>query len=1644
MNKRILTLLLTVAMLLSLIVVVPMTVSADTIVNVSTKADLEAIATAVNAGTDDYAGKTVVLTNNVDLSGSNWTSIGNSSNPFRGSFNGNGYRITGMTRSGGAIGQNVGLFGVVSSPDGGSTTIQNFKISGSIASNNGGDNAGTVISAVKPSTTGTVTVNITGIWSDVNFDAASAKMTGVGGILGTIAWCTDALQTTINIDSCRYSGTLDSPSAGSNDYGGIMGFPKEACGPRTVNITNCIYDGVMYLRSSSPDDNGGIVGYFKGNGSVSAETHINIADCIVAGQFNMPNKSGQSVTGYVVSEASGSGSTGYSVNRVFYCDDSDRFSGADMGGWYGYYKGGEGSISGLISSSNVTAKTMTQIKALNSGFSDNSKWHFYENGTDLPVPAMIYDNIISNVVPGLFDDTSATEYTITTADEMMEFASLVNGGTTFAGKTIYLGNDIDLAGKQWVSIGKTRGNGSVTFQGTFDGQGHTIANMTSSVNNADGEGGLFGYVVKSATIRNFRLTGTITATSSSSGNKGYYGSVVGCVFQETATINLSNIWSSVNMNLTNSGACGYAVGGLVGWIRNASGTFTLNIDSCVYDGTINCTNQVQVIGGIIGGTNTPGSGRDVRINISNTVYAGHIALNDIYSEDVSCIIGYIKGNGGTTPVTVNLTNVLSVGNITFYTADNRAWNPTSKCVGGVLSSEITGDYAHVTATNLYYKPFSVPTGDGSTTTWNPTALYFNTPTDVTVTGGGAKTESELLALTGSAFTDSSKWTIAAGNYPCPKSIVDTYGTPASLALYVLIGSASELNALATAVNNGTTYEGKNVRLTADIAVDNWTSIGITSSRPFMGNFDGQGHTVTITQTLTNPDGIGGLFGFVRTPASGTVTIKNVRIAGTITATNTTTGTGYFAGLIAAVDANTTGSGGTINIQGCQVSARINAGNTNAWYAVSGFIGFTRHADGLKPLTVNFDSCVWDGVMNFGPATESCGGFVGYTGNNKAGRTLNINITNSVVAGTMMLNVSWSDDTGLVLGYLKGNTNTSDPTAKVTANVTDVISIGQITSSTNINSGKWIGMYATSGTTEVNVNNFYYKTFDIPGLGAVALNAGNGTSNESNVAIVDQAALFALTGSNFTDASKWSFAEDCYPCPKAIVDNFGRPSSMKFSLDPVYVGTAEELNAVAAAVNAGDTYQGKIIKLTADITVDDWTSIGVTSTKPFSGSFDGQGHTVTITQTLVNPDGVGGLISFVRTPESGMVTIKNLTLAGTINATNSNTGSGYFAALVSTVDGNTSGTGGTLNIQNCRVSARINVLKDNLWTAVGGFIGFVRHADGLKPLTINIDSCIWDGQINAGPALYHGGGFIGYTGNNKAGRTLTINLTNSVTIGQIMTNMDWNVNEGVLIGYAKGSYSDAASAKVTINISDVVSMGHVTNSKNYGDESDIGHIGEIDGTTEVNLTNVYYYVFGCKNLPDASFIANGTANSATNVVGMSKGQAGGLTASDFTDGSKWTFKAKSYPNYYIPCPTAFANPSAWMDSLTGTISMTVKAEHRDTADAYEGIRFVASYDVPAFCEDGGTASANFGIILISKVNYDAAADNASVAGLIAAGGLQIPAVKYRDRGATYTVSTVIYNISDVAKDDSIVAVAYVGTNLSEACTACYDDVATPAV
>lgn len=99
-------------------------------------------------------------------------------------------------------------------------------------------------------------------------------------------------------------------------------------------------------------------------------------------------------------------------------------------------------------------------------------------------------------------DTSATylnqdangNYLISNANELVYFAKSVNvDGETYADKTVKLTADIDLAGKLWIPVGQTQVS---SFQGTFDGQGHTIKNMTVNYTgtNSNYACGLFGWI----------------------------------------------------------------------------------------------------------------------------------------------------------------------------------------------------------------------------------------------------------------------------------------------------------------------------------------------------------------------------------------------------------------------------------------------------------------------------------------------------------------------------------------------------------------------------------------------------------------------------------------------------------------------------------------------------------------------------------------------------------------------------------------------------------------------------------------------------------------------------------------------------------------------------------------------------------------------------------------------------------------------------------------------------------------------------------------------------------------------------------------------------------------------------------------------
>ena len=162
-------------------------------------------------------------------------------------------------------------------------------------------------------------------------------------------------------------------------------------------------------------------------------------------------------------------------------------------------------------------------------------------------------------------DLTKDEIIITTGEELAQLATLVNGGTSFAGKTVKLGNDINLASLPWTPIGTTTN----VFTGSFDGQGHIVSNLKIEDTEAAGNAGLFGKVA-SATLENFSVDGvTITANN---------GSAAGAAIARSgANVTIKNI-NVKNVTIT---AAHYAGGVLGQGYGRVEGCSAENIDITV-------------------------------------------------------------------------------------------------------------------------------------------------------------------------------------------------------------------------------------------------------------------------------------------------------------------------------------------------------------------------------------------------------------------------------------------------------------------------------------------------------------------------------------------------------------------------------------------------------------------------------------------------------------------------------------------------------------------------------------------------------------------------------------------------------------------------------------------------------------------------------------------------------------------------------------------------------------------------------------------------------------------------------------------------------------------------------------------------------
>ena len=271
---------------------------------IATAAQLAKLMASVNSGTS-YSGSYFVLTDDIDLSSHYWAPIGGGrdlnpandetpfGNYFAGTFDGDGYTISGLSMTIPAANSGEAAYGLFGYVKGG--IVRNVSVSGSITTTQDIDAVGGVIgyqnsgSVTNCHNACTVSVNnsgasqtggVVGVFRNKDQNGRfirdcsnTGSITGrgrVGGILGS-TYC--ANQGTIAVSGCFNTGSVTSVATESNCYlGGIVGYNE--------GTVSCCYNAGT-VHGNGAGGIGGIAGIMCA--SISESWHSTMVSCFNTG-----------------------------------------------------------------------------------------------------------------------------------------------------------------------------------------------------------------------------------------------------------------------------------------------------------------------------------------------------------------------------------------------------------------------------------------------------------------------------------------------------------------------------------------------------------------------------------------------------------------------------------------------------------------------------------------------------------------------------------------------------------------------------------------------------------------------------------------------------------------------------------------------------------------------------------------------------------------------------------------------------------------------------------------------------------------------------------------------------------------------------------------------------------------------------------------------------------------------------------------------------------------------------------------------------------------------------------------------------------------------------------------------------------------
>ena len=223
------------------------------VIGISNELGLQALANVVNGfggSANNCSGKTIVLTDNINLNDIQWHAIGDNTHKFKGNFDGNGHSILNMTVTGTNY---VGLFGFIEGSTIANTALINATVSGT-------NYVGGLVGSA-------------GLKSSVTNSYATGSVSGtssVGGLVG------NAYSNSSVTDSTAYTAVS---GTGSN-IGGFLGFNNnntttlsnnkyvdDSPGRAIGNVSGLNPSGVTLDTSETPPSSGGGSSGSSGGGS---------------------------------------------------------------------------------------------------------------------------------------------------------------------------------------------------------------------------------------------------------------------------------------------------------------------------------------------------------------------------------------------------------------------------------------------------------------------------------------------------------------------------------------------------------------------------------------------------------------------------------------------------------------------------------------------------------------------------------------------------------------------------------------------------------------------------------------------------------------------------------------------------------------------------------------------------------------------------------------------------------------------------------------------------------------------------------------------------------------------------------------------------------------------------------------------------------------------------------------------------------------------------------------------------------------------------------------------------------------------------------------------------------------------------------